>query len=209
MGLNRVAMTLIVFACLAFQAAAQDSSIPSSDDIKSTFHNEDLFKISSKTGMAPGTGKDVRTPVAVVPIANVAGSWSLTLRGTQERIMNLTLGQSGDAVFGQGGVLITQGMMPAYETVSVAGTAVGSQLYLFVTPVSGQGLYRINVMVNSGSMSGNYLYSGQGVEQPGVVFGKLVAAEASSFVPQGSSIVPVPTTKKDTMPLGPKNEIPY
>jgi len=208
MGFKCVALVLIVLASLASQAAALDS-IPASDDIKKSFNNDEIFKTSARTGMSPGVGKDVRTPVVVVPIVNAAGSWSLTLKDAQERIMNLTLAQNGDAIFGQGAVLITQGMQPVFEPVSVAGTAVGNQLYLFVTPRSSQELYRMNLEVSSGSINGNYLYSAPGIEQPGVAFGKLIAPQAASFVPQGAAVVPLPVSKKDTMPLGPKNEVPY
>lgn len=209
MGFKCAALTFIVLACLAFQAAAQDSSIPTSDDIKKSFNNEEIFKTSARTGMSPGVGKDVRTPVVVVPIVNAAGSWSLTLKDAQDRVMNLTLAQNGDAVFGQGAVLATQGMAPVFQPVSVAGTAVGNQLYLFVTPSSGQELYRMNLKVTAGSMNGNYLYSAPGIEQPGVAFGKLIGPDAASFIPQGASVLPVPVSNKNTMPLGPKNEVPY
>ncbi|HWQ19611.1 MAG TPA: hypothetical protein VN455_07515 [Methanotrichaceae archaeon] len=209
MGFKCVALVLVILASLAFQVTAQDSSIPTSDDVKKSFQNEEIFKTSARTGMSPGVGKDVRTPVVVVPIASVAGSWSLTLKDAQDRIMNLTLAQNGDAIFGQGAVLITQGMQPILQPVSVAGTAVGNHLYLFVTPSSGQELYRMEITVISGSMNGNYLYSAPGVEQPGVAFGKLIGPDAAGFVPQGASVVPVPVSKTNTMPLGPKNEVPY
>jgi hypothetical protein len=153
-------------------------SNPTANNSELSFRNESLFYISKSTGMTPGVGTGVRTPVVAVPIASIAGSWSLRLTDVNTKLLTLTLFQSGDAVFGSG-ELTADGSV---SQVAVGGTILGDQLALFVTPETApNNLYRLSLTIGQGSMDGSYIYSAPGITQPGVAFGNAVSLPAPPF----------------------------
>jgi len=139
----------------------------SADDPSLSFRNESLFYTERQTGMSPGAV--TRVPIRYAPIA---GNWSFTLTGAATSYLTLNLYQSQDAVWGYG-VLMENGAM---AQVTAAGTILGDRLALFVTPVISQSLYRLSLTISPGSLNGNFIYTAPGVTQPGVVFGRLLAA---------------------------------
>jgi hypothetical protein len=156
-------------------------SNPAANDSELSFRNESLFIISKSTGMTPGIGAGVRTPVVAVPIASVAGSWSLKLTDVNTKLLTLTLFQSGDAVFGSGELAADSSV----SQVTAGGTILGDQLALFVTPVGApNNLYRLSLTIAPGSMDGSYIYSAPGTTLPGVAFGNTVTLPAQPLAQQ-------------------------
>jgi hypothetical protein len=145
------------------------------NDANLSFQNESLFIIRKDTGMSPHVpNKGVRTPVRIIRglgIAPAAGSWSFTLADIATRYLRLDLYQTGDAVFGSGELADNGFTTP----VTAGGTVLGDQLALFVTPTGSQNLYRFSLTIKPGSMDGDYIYTSQGITQPGVAFGSLIA----------------------------------
>ncbi len=144
-----------------------------------SFRNESLFWTRKDTGTSLPVEKGVRTPVVVVRglgPAPAAGTWSFTLTDIATRYMTLNLVQYGDAVTGNGQLNENGVVTP----VTVAGTAFADRLALFVTPIGGQSVYRLSLIIKPGSMDGDYLFSGQGIEQPGIVFGSIVAPQTTA-----------------------------
>ena len=160
-------------------------------DASLSFRNQSLFIVREDTGMSPHVpGEDVRTPVKIVRglgPAPAAGSWSFVLRDTATKYLRLNVFQTGDAVFGYGDLKDND----ISSKVTVGGTQWGDRLALYVTPEGSQNLYRLDLVINRGSMSGDYLYTYPGRIQPGVAFGSLV-----------SPVVAVPQTQQASQAQG-------
>lgn len=144
-----------------------------------SFYNESLFWVRKDTGTSLPTAKGVRTPVVVIRglgPAPSAGSWSFTLTDTITKYLNLNLQQYGDAVTGSGELMVNGIMTP----VTVGGTVLGDRLAMYVIPSGSQSVYRFSLIIKPGSMDGSYVFSGQGLEQPGVAFGSFVAPQSTA-----------------------------
>jgi hypothetical protein len=198
LGFKSVVLIFAVLACLALQAIAQDSIV---DDVKAAFQHEDLFNVSASTGMSPNaTAAGVRTPVVAVRTAIVSGSWSLSLRDTISSTMKLDLNQYQDAVFGSGDVTKQGITMP----VTAGGTIFGDRLNLYVMTNGSANLYRMSLTTTPAGMSGNYVFTAPGINQPGIAFGSLTApVQANVPILYNQPILP------NTMALGPKNQYLY
>jgi hypothetical protein len=206
MEFKSLILILVVMICSAFQVMAKDdyNINPISEDVRSSFQNEDLFNTSAATGMSPNaTAHLAAYPIVVVRgSALVSGSWLLNLRDTAASTMRLNLNQYQDAVFGYGDVTVG-GIV---TNVSVGGTTIGNRLNLYVTTEGSSNLYRMTLTVAPGSMNGNYLFTAPGITQPGIVYGSLAAPALTSPVQTGAPVSynqPIQTT---TMPIGPKNQ---
>jgi hypothetical protein len=85
------------------------------------------------------------------PTETIAGNWQLNLSDGSQ--INLTLQQSGSALFGKGNITadsVSQG-------VYAAGSISGNGMRLEVVPESGRGLYVISVDITSPPFVGNYV----------------------------------------------------
>ena len=202
MGFKSVVLVSAILACLAFQAIADDDI---ASDVRASFQNENLFNTSISTGMSPGVPQQpgVRTPVIAVTIAPVAGIWSLRLVDVGTSLMNLTLYQSLDAVYGNGTVSMYGG---APVQVTVSGTVLGDKLAIYVVPVGTPSLYRMSLTIGLGTLNGDYLYDSPGAgPQPGIANGKLLGAPQGLNQPQtynGAYVQPV-----GIIPVGPKSHL--
>lgn len=193
LGFKIVILALAFIGCLAALAVAEDTT-SIVDDVRKSFQNENLFNISASTGMSPGVpGPGVRYPpvvVRAVPLINAAGTWSIELRDIYRREMYLNLTQNGDAVQGVGSVIIGNNIVQA----TASGTVFGNRMLLYVTPINGQDLYRLDLTVTPTSIDGNYIYSALGVEQPGIAYGSRTSALAApygqTYGQQGTVLVP-------------------
>ena len=86
-----------------------------------------------------------------LPAETIAGSWQLNLSaGTY---IDLTLLQSGAAVFGKGKMAIGT----VSQGVSASGSVSGNSLHLEVVPESGMELYAISVDISSPPFEGIYV----------------------------------------------------
>jgi hypothetical protein len=175
MLLSKVFLAMAVFAMLALSAAAQEEN--------------DIFKTSNATGMSPGVAyKDsgIRTAPAS-SMANVAGAWSLTLNdAVATRSLRLTLYQNKDAVFGSGDIIVSGNT----TQVCAGGTLKGNSLSLFVIPSGEPSLYKIDIIVDAGSMTGSYVFSTQAAMQQGTASARLTGASMS-----------IPVTKNEVVTI--------
>jgi hypothetical protein len=143
-----------------------------------SFYNESLFWVRADTGTSLPTPKGVRTPPVVIRgigPAPSAGSWSYTLTDTGTKYLTLNLQQFGDAVTGSGELMVNGVRTP----VTAGGTVLADRLAMYVIPSGSQGVYRFSLIIKPGSMDGSYVFSGQGIEQPGVAFGSFVAPQSA------------------------------
>jgi len=143
-----------------------------------SFYNESLFWVRADTGTSLPVPKGVRTPVTVVRglgAAPAAGSWSYTLTDTGTRYLALNLQQFGDAITGYGELTENGVRTP----VTAGGTVLGDKLAMYVIPTGSQSVYRFSLNIKPGSMDGSYVFSGLGIEQPGVAFGSYVAPQTA------------------------------
>ncbi len=142
-----------------------------------SFRNESLFTIRKDTGMSPHVpGKGVRTPVVVLGVAPAAGSWAFTLNDIDKSYLKIDLYQTADAVFGSGELAANGIVTP----VTVGGSILGDRLALFVVPTGSQNMYRFSLTIKPGTMDGEYIFTSQGITQPGVAFGSMLSPLASS-----------------------------
>jgi hypothetical protein len=166
MFLSKVFLAMAVFAVLVLSAAGQDEN--------------DVFKTSNASGISPGeASKDsgIRT-TPVSSMANVAGGWSLILNDVvATRSLKLTLYQNNDAVFGSGDIMVSG----KTTQVCAGGTLKGNSLSLYVIPSGEPSLYKIDIIVGAGSMTGSYVFSTQAAMQQGTASGRLT--EASMSIP--------------------------
>lgn len=207
MGLKSVVLVLALIGCLALSAMAAIPQGPK-NSVNDTFplagmsgneiytevregvttdadneavlsyKNESLFYIRKDTGTSLPVEKGVRTPVVMIRglgPAPAAGTWSFKLTDVVTRYMTLNLVQYGDAVTGNGELNENGVVTP----VSVGGTVLADRLALFVTPIGGQSVYRLSLTIKPGSMDGDYMLSGQGIQQPGIAFGSFVAPQTA------------------------------
>ncbi len=144
-----------------------------------SFRNESLFWVRADTGTSLPTARGVRTPPVVIRglgPAPSAGVWSFTLTDTATKYLNLNLQQFGDAVSGTGELIVNGVRTP----VTVGGTVLADRLSMYVIPSGSQSVYRFSLIIRPGSMDGNYVLSGPGIEQPGVAFGSFVAPQSTA-----------------------------
>lgn len=208
MGLKSVVLVLALIGCLASSAMAaipqgpknfENDNFPKEGmsgneiltevregvptDVENesvlSFRNESLFYTRKDTGTSLPVEKGVRTPVVVIRglgPAPAAGTWTFTLTDVVTRYLTLNLVQYGDAVTGNGQLNENGVVTP----VTVGGTAFADRLALFVTPIGGQSVYRLSLTIKPGSMDGDYIISGQGIQQPGIAFGSFVAPQTTT-----------------------------
>ncbi len=157
-------------------------------DSSLSFRNESLFIIRKDTGMSPNVpGQGVRTPAIVgrAGVALAAGSWALTLNDLEKSYLKLDLYQTGDAVFGSG-ELAKAGNV---TLVTAGGSVLGDRLALFVVPAGSQNMYRFSLIIQQGSLSGEYIFTAPGVNQPGVAFGNLVLPQVPLAAVQPAQMI--------------------
>ena len=190
MSLKKIAFALSVLALLVFSAVAQ----------------EDVYNVSKQTGMTPGVAS-IESGAMTAPVgslSNVAGGWTITLKDAGSKSLKLTLYQHNDAVFGSGVITV----LGNTTSVSAGGTLQGNSLMLYVIPSGKPSLYRIDMMVGSGSMTGSYVFSAQSaMQQSGSASGSLTEASASIPITTRNVIITTQVGAGQTnaqKPQGPK-----
>ena len=162
MSLKIIALALSVLALLVFSAVAQ----------------EDVYNVSKQTGMTPGVASKesgIRTS-PVSSLANIAGGWTIALDNAGTKSLKLTLYQNNDAVFGSGDIIVLGNSTP----VGAGGTLNSNSLTLYVIPSGEPSLYKIDMMVGPGSMTGSYFFSAQAAtQQSGSASGRITEASVS------------------------------
>lgn len=208
MGIKSVVLVLALIGCLALPAMSiippgpknvENANFPKegmsgnaiytevregvSTDLENesvlSFRNESLFWVRADTGTSLSVPKGVRTPPVVIRglgPAPAAGTWSFTLTDTGTRYLTLNLEQFGDAITGSG-ELMENGVR---TQVTAGGTVLADRLAMYVIPAGSRSVYRFSLVIKPGSMDGAYVFSGQGIEQPGVAFGSFVAPQSTT-----------------------------
>jgi hypothetical protein len=85
-------------------------------------------------------------------MSNASGEWSFELRDSKTRQLALALFQSEDAIFGSG----TMNDGTSTLVVSASGSVEGNTLNLDVVSQETINLYRLSLIMNGESMSGDY-----------------------------------------------------
>ena len=85
-------------------------------------------------------------------MSNASGEWSFELRDSKTRVLALDLFQSEDAIFGSG----TMNDGTSTLAVSASGFVEGDTLNLDVVSQETINLYRLALIINGESMSGDY-----------------------------------------------------
>jgi len=174
--MKSILMILVVLSCLLFLAGAQDNPDYMSTDpairemeismnmpgnpvsIDPAIRN---MLISMNTQATPMVTDPALREMLIsmnmsrylgnVPSETVAGNWQLNLSdGTN---IELTLEQSGAALFGKGRVVTNSVSQGAYASGSISG----NNLNLDVMPESGAELYSTSVDISSPPFEGNYI----------------------------------------------------
>jgi len=117
---------------------------------------------------------------------NATGTWSLDLRDTADRHMDLSLFQNGAVILGYGS------MSSENETqgVTVSGSVEESGLNLSVTTLNTLDLYRLKLTTSGKSVSGNYnAYAAGGETWSGTVTGTAPASGSGSSTASSSGDV--------------------
>lgn len=168
MFLKTVTLVMAVFGFLVLSAVSQ----------------EEIYNVSKETGMSPGvasTESGIRTAASSSfgSVANVAGGWTLTLNDAMaSRSLRLTLYQNNDAVFGSGDITVSGSATNVYA----GGTLKGNSLSLYVIPSGEPSLYKMDLIVGPGSLSGSYVFSKQATaQQTGTATGSLT--DSSTAMP--------------------------
>jgi hypothetical protein len=166
----------------------------------------DIFNVSKGTGMSPGVAVDVRTAAlsSQESVANVAGGWTMDLNdAAASRTLSLTLYQNNDAVFGSGDITISG----STTDVRAGGTLKGNSLTLYIMPSGEPSLYKMDLMVGPGSLTGRYVFSEQAnAEKTGSATGSLREASTAMSVTKNEMVtiqVGAGQTNADR-PQGPK-----
>lgn len=113
--------------------------------------------VTTGTGIVPpltvGSGAIQGATVgAVAQSANLTGGWSIDLKGSSGGHLELQVFQSQDLLLGKG-VMTTDG---ASQSVIMAGTVSGAKPTIFVSPVDGQAVFRLQLSFSGAQLSGGY-----------------------------------------------------
>lgn len=175
-------MLLLLLVFLAASAIAQDNDPLGS--AATTAANEDVRKSMADDLFSPAQDtRGVPTPVLMgknAPLAqeppkpkarllSPSNKWHLDLRDTTDRVLDLELFQSNDAVFGNG-TIVVEGVS---QYVTATGTVTGNKLAMDVL-TSDLSLFRIALTMSGKSLSGDYhSYSASYVPGQGIAMGKI------------------------------------
>lgn len=135
----------------------------------------------SSAGATSGGSVNSSVPSPSAQAANASGIWSIDLKDTVDRHLDLSLFQNGDVIMGYGSMTSeneTQG-------VTVSGSVEGSEIDLSVTTMNTLDLYKLQLTSSGEAISGSYsAYEASGKTWSGTATG---AAPASTFGSASSS----------------------
>ena len=178
--------SVLILIFLAFCAIAQDpgnfldpgdaaSNSAANQDIKNTVGEDPLSPVQDMRGVATPviSGKNVpATQGSLQPKARLlspSGKWHLDLQDTKDRVVDLEMYQSSDAVFGKGTIMVES----VSQNVTATGTATGNKLALDIL-TSDLSLFRLSLTTSGKSLSGDYhSYSVSYVPGQGIAMGKI------------------------------------
>ncbi len=181
MNYIRSLASVLILIFLTFSALAQDpgSFLNPGDTASNTVVNatgvDPLNPVQDLKGAATPviTGKNTpQTQGSLQPKARLlspSGKWYLDLQDTEDRVVDLEMYQSSDAVFGRG-TIVTESVT---QNVTAIGTVSGNKLALDILS-SDLSLFRLALTMSGKSLSGDYhSYSASYVPGHGIAMGKI------------------------------------
>jgi hypothetical protein len=178
--------SVLILIFLTFSATAQDpgnflnpgdiaSNTVVSPNIKNATAEDPLNPVQDLKGVATPVIMGKKTPVNPGPsqpkarLLSPSNKWHLDLQDTKDRVIDLELYQSNDAVFGRGTIVVES----VSQNVTAIGTVSGNKLALDIL-TSDLSLFRLALTMSGKSISGDYhSYSANYVPGQGIAMGKI------------------------------------
>jgi hypothetical protein len=178
--------SVLILIFLAFSAVAQDpgnfldtgdaaTNSAASPVVKNATVEDPLNPVQDLKGVATPVIMGKNAPVNPGPskpkarLLSPSNKWHLDLQDTKDRVVDLELYQSNDAVFGQG-IIVVEGKA---QNVTATGTVTGNKLALDIL-TSDLSLFRLALTMSGKSLSGDYhSYSASYVPGQGIAMGKI------------------------------------
>jgi hypothetical protein len=178
--------SVLILIFLTFSATAQDpgnflnpgdtaSNTVVRPDIKNATGEDPLNPMQDLKGVATPVIMGKNTPVNPGPsqpkarLLSPSNRWHLDLKDTKDRVVDLELYQSNDAVFGRGIIVVES----VSQNVTAIGTGSGNKLALDIL-TSDLSLFRLALTMSGKSISGDYhSYSASYVPGQGIAMGKI------------------------------------
>lgn len=141
MASNKILIAVILFFSLVANASSQGY----------------MGTITTGTGIVPPltVGKGTISPASVGALstqANLTGSWSLDLKGSVVRHLDLLVFQEGDLILGSGQMLAGGASL----AVTMAGSAAGDRSTVFVSSVDKPEVFRLELSASGTALAGEY-----------------------------------------------------
>ena len=178
--------SVLILIFLTFSATAQDpgnflnpgdtaSNTVVRPDIKNATGEAPLNPMQDLKGVATPVIMGKNTPVNPGPsqpkarLLSPSNRWHLDLQDTKDRVVDLEMYQSSDAVFGRGLIVVES----VSQNVTAIGTVSGNKLALDILS-SDLSLFRLTLTMSGKSLSGDYhSYSASIVPGHGIAMGKI------------------------------------
>ena len=178
--------SVLILIFLTFSATAQNpgnflnpgetaSNTVVSPDIKNATGEDPLNPMQDLRGVATPVIMGKNTPVNPGPsqpkarLLSPFNKWHLDLQDTKDRVVDLEMYQSSDAIFGRGLIVVES----VSQNVTAIGTVSGNKLALDIL-TSDLSLFRLALTMSGKSISGDYhSYSASYVPGQGIAMGKI------------------------------------
>lgn len=178
---NNAILIVLLSLILAVNASSQDY----------------MGTVSTGTGIIPAitVGNSLISASSVGAIssqANLTGGWSIDLKGSEKRHIDLQVYQENDLVLGSGQMSASQGSLD----VTAVGSLAGDGLTVFIFAVGAEQAFRVKLSLSGASLAGEYesLSRGQGVES-GTATGQItLVAGLEQATALGKSVSPSSTS---------------
>jgi flagellar hook-associated protein FlgK len=131
--------------------------------------------VTTGTGIVPPltVGKGAISPASVGALStqlNLTGSWSVDLKGSEIRHLDLQMFQESDLIMGSGQMLAGG----ANKAVTVAGSVAGDRLTVFVSAVDKPEVFRLELSASGTALAGQFdSLSSSLIRESGTVTGSM------------------------------------
>jgi hypothetical protein len=181
MASNKILIALILFISLIANASSQGY----------------MGTVTTGTGiLSPLTvGKGTISPASVGALStqlNLTGSWSVDLKSSEIRHLDLQIFQESDLVMGSG-LMLADGVKRA---VTVAGSVAGDRPTIFVSSVDKPEVFRLELSASGTALAGQFdSLSSSLIRESGTVTGSMaLSSQQNRPTALGSSINPSATS---------------
>ena len=168
MATNKILISVILLFSLVVSASSQGY----------------MGTVTTGTGIVPpltvgkGTISSANTG-ALSTQANLTGSWSVDLRGSMVRHLDLLVFQEGDLIVGSGQMLANGASL----AVAVAGSAAGDRSTIFVSSIDKPEVFRLELSASGIALAGEYDFLTSGsIRESGTVTGS-IALSSQQILP--------------------------